>query len=272
MIDPHFLDHLAPAPGRLETLERLAAGVEYADARRFEHLVPGEDVEVGSHRGQVQGQVRGALGAVQQDEGARFPPAPDDLGHGIDGAQHVRHVGEGHHASPRRQEPRESLHVEESLSDHRHRLQRCAAVAARHLPRDQVRVVLHLTHEDLVAWAERPSHGLGDEVDGLRRPAGEDDLFPRGRPHEGAYRVSRPFVELGRFLAQGVDGPVDVPVASLVVARHSLDDLARLLARGRGVEVDERNAVDQPAQNGEIRAAALAGGAHRATSRPSSAP
>ena len=41
-----------------------------------------------------------------------------------------------------------------------------------------------------------------------------------------------------------VDRAVDVGVAALVVALHRLEDLARLLARGRRVEVDERLAVD----------------------------
>ena len=120
-----------------------------------------------------------------------------------------------------------------------------APVAAGHLPRDQVRVMLHLGDEDLVAglrsvrpiaWATRFMPSVVPRVKMISSRLGRADEAP--------HRVARRLVQLGRLLAQGVDRAVHVGVALLVVARHRLQHRARLLARGGGVEVDERPAVD----------------------------
>ena len=272
VIDPHFLDHLAPAPGRLESVQDFPAPIEDADARRSQHLVPGEHVKVGSHGDQIQGKVRSSLGAVEKDEGARLVGAPDDLRHRIDGSKHIRDVGRGHQPRSWREKPTERLHVEEALADHWHRLQERAAIAADHLPRDQVRVMLHLRDDDLVSGLERPSHTLGDQVDRFRGAPREDDLLAKAGAHEGPHRIARPFVELRRLFTQGMDGAVDVGVAALIVSAHRLDDLSRLLARGRRVEIGERRSIDHPLKDGKIRAASFAYAAHRATSLRSRAP
>jgi arginase family enzyme len=53
--------------------------------------------------------------------------------------------------------------------------QLCAALAAQHLPRHDVRVVLHLGGEHGVAWADvRASPRIGDEVDRLGHVLRED--------------------------------------------------------------------------------------------------
>ena len=132
-----------------------------------------------------------------------------------------------------------------------------AAVAGHELPRDEVRVVLQLRDDDLVALREGPPDGLRDEAETVGGAAGEDDLLAARGADEALDRVARQLVELGRLLAQGVDRAVDVGVAPLVVAVHRLDHGAGLLARCARVEVDERMAVDDPLQDREIRARLL---------------
>src|SRR5215470_12740133 len=271
MIDPHFLDHLAPAPRRLEGFQDLPSSVENADAGGPEHLVAGEDVEVRAHRGEVEGQVRRALGAVQEHEGPNLVRAPDDLGHGIDRPQDIGNVGGRHHPSARREETGEGFHVEEALAYHRHGLEDGAVVAAGHLPGNEVGVMLHLGDDDLVAGPERPPHALGNQVDRLRGAAREDDLLAVPRPHEAAHGIAGALVELGRLLTKGVDGAVDVGVAPLVIGRDRFDHRPRLLAGGRGVEIDQRRAVHHTGEDGEIRAATFAHLAHLAASFPSRA-
>src|SRR6266436_712218 len=79
MIDPHFLDHLAPAPSGLQLLQHLPAPVENTDARRSQHFVPRERVAVRPHGGHSQRKVRGAVGTVEEDEGSRLVRPPDEL-------------------------------------------------------------------------------------------------------------------------------------------------------------------------------------------------
>ena len=59
----------------------------------------------------------------------------------------------------------------------RHDAQRRAGLLAQQLPRHDVRVVLHLRDEDLVAGLQiRAAAALRDEVDALGGAAREDDL------------------------------------------------------------------------------------------------
>src|SRR6266545_113851 len=272
VIDPHFLDHLTPAPRGLQPVQHLAEPVENANARRSQHFVAGEHVEVRPQGGQIQGQVGGTLGTVEQDEGSGLVRPPDELGHGIDGSEDIRDVGHGHQPGSWREKPPERLHVEEAFTDHRHRFEAGAAIPADHLPGNQVRVVLHFRDDDLVPRLKRPPHALGNQIDRLRGAAREDDLLAKAGAHERAHRIAPALVELSRLLAQGVDGPMDVGVASLIVSAHRLDDLARLLARGRRVEIVEQRSVHHPLEDRKIRAATFAHAAHRATSLPSRAP
>ncbi len=77
--------------------------------------------------------------------------------------------------------PLEGLEVELPVAGERDRtaLSR-AAVPGGHLPRDDVRVVLHLGDEDLVPRPERPAQRLGHQAEPVGRPAREDDLLAAG--------------------------------------------------------------------------------------------
>ena len=120
---------------------------------------------------------------------------PDDLRDGIDRAEHVRHVRHRHDPGPVVQQP--LVLVEAQLAGVRHRdhTQACALLLAEDLPRHDVRVMLHLGDDDLVAGADvRAAVGLGDEVDGLGRAADEDDLLRVGRVEEPPDRFARRLV------------------------------------------------------------------------------
>ncbi len=120
------------------------------------------------------------------------------------------------------------------------------------LPRDDVGVVLHLGDDDLVAGLERMGEGVRHQAQAVGGPAREDDLLAMTRADELLHAVARQLVQLGRLLAERVDRPMDVGVAALVVAHHGLDDLPRLLAGGRGVEVDHAVAIDHPVEDGKV--------------------
>src|SRR5205807_2340073 len=77
--------------------------------------------------------------------------------------------------------------------------------------------------EDLVAPPQRVSEGVGDEIQAVGGPAREDDFLTGGGPDEALDAIARDLVELGRFLAERVDGVMHVGVAALVVARHRFE-------------------------------------------------
>ena len=72
------------------------------------------------------------------------------------------------------------------------------------------------------------------------------------RTYEGGHLRPGFLVELGRFLSDLVNTPVDVGVRGLVIAVHRFDHGQRLLRRGRRVEVNETLAVDRALQDREV--------------------
>src|SRR4029450_6786384 len=99
--------------------------------------------------------------------------------------------------------------VERAVGEPRAGLERRAAVAGDELPRDEIRMVLELRDDDLVAPREGPPDRLRDEAEAVRGAAGEDDFLAARRADEPLDRIARQLVELRRLLAQGVDRPGD---------------------------------------------------------------
>ena len=88
-VQQHAADHAPAAQERRHGLQQLPLAVEHAHARRPQHLVAAEDEEIdvqGLHVGLL---VRHALGPVDQHQCPGLVRAANDLGHGIDRAQHV---------------------------------------------------------------------------------------------------------------------------------------------------------------------------------------
>jgi len=115
-----------------------------------------------------------------------------------------------------------------------------AALGCQDLPGDDVAVVLHHAQHDGIA---RPQVGAaprsGDEVDALGGVAREDYLAVGARVDERADLLTRTLVGIRRSLAEGVNAAVYVGVIMRVVGGHGVDDLARLLAAGRGIQKDQ---------------------------------
>ncbi len=133
-------------------------------------------------------------------------------------------------------------------------LQRRAGLLAHQLPRHDVGVVLHPRDQDLVAWLQvRARPALRDQVDRIGAPAREDDLAAVRRVDQALHLHAGAFVRLGRAFAQQMRRAMDVRVVVPVVVVQRVQDLPRLLRRVGVVEVDQRPAVHDLAEDGEVR-------------------
>ena len=93
-------DHAPAAQERRHGLQQLPFSEQHADPRRPEHLVPAEGQEITVQRLHVGHQVRHALGAVDQHQGARLVGAANDFLDRVDRAQHVRDGRDRHDSGP----------------------------------------------------------------------------------------------------------------------------------------------------------------------------
>ena len=203
-----------------------------------QRLVAGPGVEVGADVVHPHGHLRHGLGGVDQRHGAGGASAVHDLLDRVDRAEHVRHVRDRHELDPALGEHRVEL-VERELAGlvDAQVAQLGPGLLAEELPGDDVRVVLHVGDEHLVALAHvLPAPRVGDQVDRLGHVAGEDrggglPTDERGDP------LARPLEQVGGLAGKRIDAAVDVRVRVAVVGVDRSDHLARLLRRGRRVEI-----------------------------------
>ena len=177
----------------------------------------------------------------------------DDIGDRGDRAERVRNVGDRYQLGSRGQEISEALEKEVSLVIDRRHLQHDLFFVAQQLPGHDVRVVLELRKDDLVAGlqhlaAERRSH----EVDRLRCSPDEDDLGRAPGIDKVGDLAARRFERLGRSLAQRVDATVHIRVVQFIRVSHRIQDKARLLSARGIVQIDEAPAVHGLRKDGEI--------------------
>ena len=173
-------------------VEQLGSRPQHADAGGAEHLVAGEAVEVGAHGGDVGGQVRGELRAVDQQQragGVGRVGEPADRGEGAEHVGHGRDADQLHAV----EQPVEVGEVERVVLGHRDHPDLDAPLLAQHQPRHEVGVVLELGEQDGVALVQvGPAPRVGDQVDRLGDVLGEDDLA-RARAPMNRATVPRAF-------------------------------------------------------------------------------
>ena len=247
-----FADHLAAAIKRRHGGQVVIFAVKHADAGRAIKLVSGEGVEIAIDVLHVDVGMHRALCAVDQHRNAVGVRDPRHLFHRHQRAQHVRHVGDGDHfgAGPEQLlefvDEKMSLVVDRRPFDHR------ALPLAQKMPGHDVGMVLHDREHDLVAGLDPLApERIGDEVDGLGRIAGEDDLFLAPGIEERRYFFARAFISLGRLVGEVVQSAMHVGVLRGVGLLNPVENRTRLLRRRSVVEIHQRFAVDLKRQGSE---------------------
>ncbi len=233
-------------------IEQLAPAVQQAHGRA-ERLVTGPGVEVGVDLTHVERQLGHRLRAVDEADRAGGPDAPRHLGDRVDRAEHIRHVRERRQLDPSLgQHLVELVERELALLVDLQVAEPGALLLAEDLPGHDVRVVLHVGDEHLVALAHVvATPGVGDQVDRLGRVAGEDGAL--GVPaHELGDPLTGRLEQLGRLARQLVHAAMDRRVGVALEAVHCLDHLARALRGGGGVEVGDPLPVELAGQHREV--------------------
>ncbi len=174
-------DHLAAGQERRHRIEQLASRPQRPGAHRRQHLVAAEGIEVDAQVLHVDLEVRHGLRPIDEHERAGRVRHLGHLLDRVDGAQRVRDVGERHELWLEPEQDLEHVEAQDAVVGDRDELEVAVDLLDEELPRHEVRVVLHLGQDDLVAPADvPPAPAVGDEVDRLGRVAGEHDLVAVG--------------------------------------------------------------------------------------------
>src|SRR5215210_4455789 len=92
-------------------------------------------------------------------------------------------------------------------------LESCAYLLTQNLPGDNIRVMLHGGDDNLIASGKKRSAvALCNEVNGLGRPADEDDLTSISGVQKPSHLLPSALVGLRRHFAQRMDATMDVRI------------------------------------------------------------
>ena len=172
------IDHVPAAHERVHLREQLFAAIKHADASRPEKLVAGQSQEVDLGRHDIRRQMRHGLRPIDQDQSPDLMRPSREF---FDRVNRPEHVGHPRHRDQLRlasEELIEPIEIESAISSQRQPAKRCPAFGTDELPRNDVRMMLHLRDEHFIAGLqELAAPGARHEVDRHRRPRGEDDLL-----------------------------------------------------------------------------------------------
>mmetsp|Transcript_55277 Transcript_55277/g.103655 ORF Transcript_55277/g.103655 Transcript_55277/m.103655 type:complete len:238 (+) Transcript_55277:771-1484(+) len=197
--------------------------------------------------------MRHRLTCVQQHLGTHRMGSRSHLLHGIDAAEGVGDMHEGHHLGAGAQQTMKLLHVKDALIGDANMLQGCPGPLGGQLPWYDVGVVLHHCDQHFVARSQiLASPTFSHEIDRICGPTGEDYLLRTSSTNQGGHRAASMFEGLGCSLRQRIGATMDIG-RMLIVFRKRSEDTGRLLRRGARIEVDQRYSwVSLRAQGWEV--------------------
>ena len=233
-------DHLAAGEKRRHFLEQVLPAVQPADAHGAKDLVPGEGEEIRAQLLHIHRHMRRALRAVHDHDRALLVRHGGDFLDRVLPAENIRHLRHGDDLRALGNERFDLLKIHTAVGRALDELQLRARLAADHLPRQQIAVVLHDRHEHLIARLDvRQAVAVGDEVQALGRVAGKDDLTRRACPDEIAHGLARLLIDIGRLHAQRIQPAQGVGIVAAVEIRHRVQHALRALRRGRVINIGD---------------------------------
>src|SRR5579863_8697364 len=249
-----FLDHLAAALVGRQSLEKLAPAVEHADSRRAVNLVPGENVEVDTEIAHVDIEVHRSLRTIDEHRNAPLVGDFDDLLDRGRGPEDVRHLRYRDDFRSTAQRPLERLERKRAVVAHVDPAQNRAPAFTMEMPGHDVGVMLHHAQHNLVAGADvREAKARRNEIDRLGRRSRENDLLVRSRVDKPPHGLSGGLICLSRRIGEIMQAPMHVRILVLISVRQPVDDLLRLLGRGRVVQIRERLAIGSLREDRKVR-------------------
>ena len=143
-------DHLAAGKEGRHLLQQRLPAVQHTDSHGAVDLMAGKGQEVRSQRLHIHGNMGRALGTVHHHDRAAPMSQLRDLPDGVHPAQNIGDLRAGHDFCFRCDESLHLIKVQRTVHFAFHEFQRRAGLAAYHLPWQQIAVVLHNGHQNLI--------------------------------------------------------------------------------------------------------------------------
>ena len=250
-----FADHLAAAIERPHRLQMRALAIERADTRRPIKLVAGDRIEIDIQRLHVHDLMHRALASIRQHRHAFGVRPRHNLFQRRHRAQHVRHMRDRNQLGLRPDGGIQCLDIQRTVIAQIDPTQHRALPLAQEMPRHDVGVMLHHRQHDLVVRLNAGrEEGIGDEIDRLGAALGENDLVFMFGVQKLLHCAARRFVTVRRLGGEIMHPAMHIRVFAAREIAHRVQNLLRLLRRGRAIQINQRLAVHRLGENLEIGA------------------
>ncbi len=150
----------------------------------------------------------------------------DDLLHRIDGAQGIGYMHHRHQSGTFIEQLPEFIHDEIAIIVNGDYAQLRPGLFTQQLPGHDIGMVFHLGDDDLVTVTDvGTTITLCHQVDGIRRPAGEDDLLNGRCIDKCSNLISRLFICRGGLFTQCMHAAMDIGIVFTVITLQGFDNL-----------------------------------------------
>ena len=212
-----------------------------------------EGVEVVASLGNPTATVNNTLATIDHNVSTHSVSCRDDrfeVGHRT---KRIRGLGYGHHLSTLVDKLRKHIHPKLAALIEGQYPKLSTTTCRSQLPGHDIRVVLHLRDNDVIARAKIPrTPSIGDKIYRCSSSCREDNLLAMLSTYKPTHLLARRLIHLGHSARQVVNTTMDVGVTLAHKALRSLYDAQRLLCRSATVEVDQWALVDLEVENREI--------------------
>ena len=197
-----------------------------------------EGIEVGIEVAHIYLHVCHCLCSVYEHGDAVTMGYGYHLLHGIDGAEHIAHMGYAHQAGVIAYHTLKGCHIHLAGVVDRHHIEANALASLKQLPWHYIGMVLHGCHYYLVAVAQTLAVAACHQIDGLGGAARKHYLLYRFGADILAHFLTRGFHHIGGFLREGMHSAMHIGFAVIIHLLYALHHTAWHL-RGCGiVEID----------------------------------
>ncbi len=241
VVEVDVLDHFAAAQERGHRLQQRLTAPKETHTRGAAELMGTAHQEIRAELLHVYRQVRQALAGIHQHQSTGRVGQGRHLGDRVEAAEGVAHLHKAHEPSALSELAAQVVQIQLTGVSEAGVAQHTAGAIGQQLPGHQVAVVLHHREQHLITGAQvRLTPAAGHQVDRLAGVAGEHDLVGVRCTNEGRRLSAGSFKAFRGAGAQLVRAAMHVGVVVVVVMLQRLKHLARLLAGGGVIEIDQR--------------------------------
>ena len=253
LFERYIPNHFASTHIRRKPIKPGFLTIKHSDTRWSVNLMPAKGKEIAVYRLYIDRKMRCALCPVNQNRNIMSMSNLNNPFYRIYCTQHIAYMRYAHHTGMFIEHLFKFIETKFTFVRDRYNTQTNTFACLNQLPADDIRMMLHLTDDHLVALIQKSvAKSCSHEIDALCRTPGENNFGSTPCIQETTYGLPGRFVQLSSLLGQEMYTTVHIGIHIVIFLSHSLDHLTWFLSRSTIIQIYQRTTVYLAFQNREI--------------------